>query len=77
MRLAHELMRQLHADIPGDLVAVEALRGLLEQHASLGDPRVAVLVALIQQGARQAVEIIAGRIALIRFNRVQLRPQVS
>ncbi len=68
-------MCQLHADIPGNLVAVETVGCLLEQYASLRDPRVVVLIILVQQRARQPVEKVARRIALACFNGVQLHPQ--
>ena len=65
--LGHEFMRQLHADIPGHLVGIEALRRLFEQYPSLGDPRIIVLIAVIQQGARQTVQVIACGFALTRI----------
>jgi len=71
-----ESMRELHADFPRGVVVIELVLCSSEQHAAFGDPRIGVGIAVVQQRARQPVEVIACGFIQLGRGRVQLAPHL-
>ncbi len=74
--LVGQAVGQLHADFPGCVVAVQPVPRVGEQDAAFGDPRVVVLVGFVEQGAGQAVEVVADAGVHCRRGGVQPGPQL-
>jgi len=72
--LPGQAVRQLHADFPRRVVAVELVLCGGEQRAALIDPGVVVVIAGVQQRARQPVEIVAHAVAHRRGGGVEPAP---
>ena len=69
-----QAMRQLDADFPGRVVAVQSVLRIGEQYARLGDPRIVVLIGFVEQCAGEAVQVIANAGVHLRCGDVQPGP---
>ena len=72
----HQAMRQGDADIPGEVIVVELVVGQREQGPAFAYPRVAILITLVQQGARQPVEEVANAAIHLGGGDVELAPEL-
>ncbi len=69
-------VRQRDADVPRNLVVVQAVLRGGEQGAALGNPRIGVFVAVVEQGAGEAVEVVAHAVRHVGRGAVQLGPKL-